>query len=190
MAHEVEIKFLVKNLQQLREKLHAAGFREVTPRTHEMNVLYDFAGNALRGRGELLRLRQYGDQWKLTHKAKGTTAKHKSRVETETTVADGEAVSAIFAALGLRESFRYEKFRSEWASEGGHVVLDETPIGDFAEIEGPAEWIDATARKLGIAERDYITKSYVELFFEWKARTGSAAEEMTFAACAAEKPRT
>jgi len=184
MPNEVEIKFLVPDLEKLRQQLRAAGFGERTPRTHEMNVLYDFPGRPLRGRGELLRIRQYGDAWKLTHKGPGNAGKHKSRVETETTLADGAALERILLALGMEEVFRYEKFRSEWSDGKGEIVLDETPIGNVAEIEGEPAWIDAVAAKLGVAERDYITKSYAVLFDEWKQRTGSAATEMTFAALA------
>ena len=60
--------------------------------------------------------------------------------------------------------------------------MDETPIGNVVEIEGPPHWIDRTARALGVSQRDYITDSYVGLFFAWKARTGNPAEEMTFRA--------
>jgi adenylate cyclase class 2 len=182
VPNEVEIKFIVDDLPALRGKLGQAGFREETPRTHEMNVLYDLPGQLLRGRGELLRIRKYGDKWKLTHKAPGASGKHKSRVETETAVHDGEALERIFGSLGLKESFRYEKFRSEWSDGKGAVVLDETPIGNVAEIEGTPDWIDAVAKKLGVAERDYLTVSYAQMFFDWKQRTGSAAEQMTFAA--------
>ena len=54
----------------------------------------------------------------------------------------------IIEAVGFSPSFRYEKFRSEWADSNGHVVIDETPIGNFGEIEGQAKWIDSTARRL------------------------------------------
>ena len=189
MPHEVEIKFLVSDLAALRAKLRAAEFREVTPRTHEMNVLYDLPGQALRSRGELVRIRKYGDLWTLTHKAPGAAGKHKARVETETELKDGNALERIFQSLGLDEIFRYEKYRSEWSDGQGDVVLDETPIGNVAEIEGPPEWIDAVAVKLGISERDYITKSYAQLFEEWRQRTGSRAKEMTFAAVGSEVTR-
>jgi adenylate cyclase class 2 len=64
------------------------------------------------------------------------------------------------------------------------VVVDETPIGTFAEIEGPADWIDAVARDLGVGIEQYITDTYTGLFFEWKRRTRSNADHMTFAAVA------
>lgn len=179
---EVEIKFIVDDLAALEEKLRAAGFCVVTPRTHEMNVLYDRDGE-LRAQGEVLRLREYGGRWTFTHKSKGSDGRHKQRVEHESEVKDGAAVERILQALGFEASFRYEKFRTEWTDGQGEVVVDETPIGTIAEIEGSPEWIDATAAKLGVSPEQYITKSYAVLFYEWRQRTGSKADEMTFEAC-------
>jgi adenylate cyclase, class 2 len=177
---EIEIKFRVDNLRTLRKKLRRAGFQPVRPRAHEMNTLYDLSGQLLRKRGELLRLRKYGHEWLLTHKAKGKAGRHKTRVETQAKVNDGPKMEAVLLALGYRPSFRYEKFRAEWSDGRGQVVIDETPIGNFGEIEGPARWIDQTARKLGIGRDDYITETYAGLFFAWKYSTRSPANDMTF----------
>ena len=184
---EVEIKFALDDLPAIERKLRALGFRRQTPRTREINTLYDLPGAALRQRGQLLRLRKYGKAWKLTHKAPGEAGRHKSRVETETAVENGERMHGILTALGFVPCFRYEKFRTEWSGGGGHVVLDETPIGNYGEIEGPPRWIDRTARALGIAPSHYITDSYAQLFTDWKTRTGSPAEEMTFEAAGRKK---
>src|SRR5579859_485052 len=181
---EIEIKFRVDGIRHLEEQLKRAGFSCKTLRSHEMNTLYDLPSRALTRRGELLRLRDYGGQWKLTHKAKGKAGRHKSRAETETEVANGAALEAILESLGLRPIFRYEKFRSEWSDGAGEVVLDETPIGNFAEIEGPPKWIDSTAKALRVKRSHYITANYASLFFEWKKAHKSAASEMTFAALA------
>ncbi len=186
---EVEIKFLVEDLLALERKLRAAGFRRKTASTHEMNTLYDLPGNPLRQRGELLRLRQYGDKWKLTHKAKGKAGRHKSRMETETEVRDGKQMDGILRALGFQPNFRYEKFRAEYSDGQGEVVLDQTPIGNVAEIEGKPRWIDRTANALGLDRSQYITKTYAQLFFEWKDRTGSPAQEMTFKSIRAARGR-
>ncbi len=179
---EIEIKFRVVNIRALISRLRRAGFRVVTPRTHEMNTLYDLPGEVLRRRKELLRVRRYGAEWTLTHKAGKKTARHSSRKELETSVGDGKQADAILRALGYAPSFRYEKFRAKWTDGKGQVVVDQTPIGDFCEIEGKPRWIDATARKLGVREADYVTKNYATLFAEWKQRTRSRAKEMTFAA--------
>src|SRR5579864_7113331 len=185
MAREVEIKFRVADLRAVARKLKASRFRLVTNRTHEMNTLYDLPGEVLRRRHELLRIRKYGSEWTLTFKSGTKRGRHSSRVEFETKVEDGNTLDAILRRLGYAPAFRYEKFRAEWMDAKGHVVVDETPIGNFCEIEGPARWIDATAKKLGVNAADYITKNYATLFEEWKRETHSAAREMTFHAVGA-----
>src|SRR6266446_1913605 len=150
MSKEIEVKFRVADLRGLARKLRAAGFRVTTRRSHEMNTLYDLPGEVLRARKELLRLRKYGLVWTLTHKAGKQTERHSSREELETAVTDGKNMDLILRALGYAPSFRYEKFRAEWTDGKGQVVVDETPIANFCEIEGPPRWIDQTARKLGV----------------------------------------
>jgi len=182
MSKEIEIKFRIRDIKALAKELQRAGFRQITPLTHEVNALYDLPGQKLRRRGDLLRLRKYGDAWVLTHKAKGKAGRHKTRVELETGVQNGDQMDAILRALGFEPTFRYEKFRAEWSDGKGHVVLDKTPIGNFGEIEGPSRWIDRTAKALGLRPSDYMTQTYADLFFDWKRRTGSKASEFTFQA--------
>jgi adenylate cyclase, class 2 len=172
----------VNNVRALGHKLRSAGFRVVTPRTHEMNTLYDLPGDVLRARKELLRIRKYGSEWTITHKSQGKKGRHSSRLELETVVGDGKMMDAILRGLGYTPTFRYEKFRAEWADGKGKVVVDETPIGNFCEIEGPSRWIDATAKGLDAMPADYITKNYATLFLDWKQESGSGAVEMTFKA--------
>src|SRR5260370_11405820 len=179
MSKEIEIKFRLGDLRGLARKVRAAGFRVTTRRSHEMNTLYDLPGGVLRARKELLRLRKYGSEWTLTHKSGKKAGRHSSREELETGVEDGRQMDLILRALGYAPSFRYEKFRAEWTDGKGQVVVDETPIGDFCEIEGSPRWIDATANKLGATRADYITKNYATLFADWKQETKSPAEEMT-----------
>lgn len=184
LDREVEIKFLIDDMDILTGRLTEAGLSLIASRTHEFNTLYDQPGAKLRRRGALLRLRKFGEKWTLTYKDKSGPrgGRHKSRREIETPLENGEVAARIFESLGFQPSFRYEKFRSEWSDSTGHVVLDETPIGTYGEIEGPPKWIDATARLLHIAPSQYITLSYAELFAAWKRKTKSKAEEMTFAA--------
>ncbi len=185
-AAEIELKFPVASLSSLERRLRELGFRVVTERTFESNTLYDTPERTLRGRGELLRVRQYGDKAVVTHKRHpeheelGTI--YKVRVETESEVADGAALAEIFTRLGYGPAFRYEKYRSEYDdAEGlGHAVIDETPIGIYAELEGPTGWIDRTLEALGVDPGHCLTQSYGKLFLEWKERTGSGAEHLTF----------
>ncbi|HEX3662994.1 MAG TPA: class IV adenylate cyclase [Acidobacteriaceae bacterium] len=184
MGLEIEVKFRVADPAALRRHLATAGFHEKTPRTFERNVLYDTPDRRLRARTAILRVRKYGERWVVTFKCpppdNDPSARHKSREETETPVQDGEAIGHIFTQLGYQPTFVYEKWRTEFADATGHCVLDETPIGVYAELEGPPEWIDASGHKLGIDPADFITLSYGRLFEQWKKDTASPAENLTF----------
>ena len=206
---EIELKFPIADLDRLQSLLPALGFQLDTPRTFEQNTLYDTPSRTLRVSRQILRVRNYGGVWTVTHKRPEHEAalsgeivapapRYKVRIETETVVEDGPALGAIFEQLGYAPVFRYEKFRTEWSQGTGtiagplfgqervtlparsHLVIDETPIGDFGELEGPPEWIDATLEKLGIDPATCITDSYGRLFLAWKGRTGSVAENLTF----------
>jgi adenylate cyclase, class 2 len=186
MSIETEIKFRVADVAELGQRLHRAGFREETPRTFESNVLYDTPDRKMRTRTEILRIRNYGGKWTVTHKrlpdvGPGEDA-HKHRVETETEVADGAVLAEVFRSIGLVSAFRYEKWRSEWSDGEGHCVMDETPIGNFAELEGSAEWIDRTADRLGVPRSEYLTLSYGRLFEQWCAEHKVSACDLTFEA--------
>ena len=186
VAVETEIKFRVDDLLALAARLESAGFHLDTPRTFESNVLYDTPDRGLRARTEILRIRQYGGKWTLTHKRLPDDGpgedRHKHRVETETQVSDGKALAEVFRSLGLAPAFRYEKWRTEYSDGEGHCVVDETPIGVFAELEGTPQWIDRAAAQLGVPHERYMTLSYGRLFEQWRAEHHSSAEHLTFEA--------
>jgi len=208
---EIELKFPIPDLARFQTSLPALGFHLDTPRTFEQNTLYDTADRSLRLGKQILRLRQYGDLWTLTHKrpadspADGDSTRYKIRIETETHLDDGPALAVVFHHMGYDPVFRYEKFRTEWSYasptiEGPlfsgtlfndsalpsdlaiarHLVIDETPIGNYAELEGPPEWIDRTLEQLGVDPATCLIDSYGKLFLDWKQRTGSDAEHLTF----------
>ncbi len=188
MPIETEIKFSVDDPAALNRLLEAAGFTLQTERAFESNVLYDTLDRAMRARTEILRIRSYNGRWTVTHKRLPDCGpgedRHKHRVETETEVSDGEAMAEVFLSLGLVAAFRYEKWRTEWTDGEGHCVVDETPIGNYAELEGPAAWIDRAAARLGVVPAQYITLSYGRLFDLWRQEHNSDAENLTFAATA------
>jgi adenylate cyclase class 2 len=193
MPVETEIKFRVDDPACLSRHLQAAGFRLKTLRSFESNVLYDTPDRRMRSRTEILRIRSYAGRWVLTHKRLPDSGPgedtHKHRIETETEISDGDALAEVFLSIGLVAAFRYEKWRTEWEDGDGHCVVDETPIGNFAELEGSAAWIDRTAERLGIEPGQYITLSYGRLFDQWRQQHGSPAQDLTFAAIAASNSR-
>jgi adenylate cyclase, class 2 len=190
---EIELKFPVADPEALQTRLPRLGFHLVTPRTYEHNTLFDTPNRDLRARREVLRIRQYGTLCTVTHKRLPDaqdpvdTTRYKIRIETETIVAERAALAEIFRQIGYLPVFIYEKYRTEWSPIGSdsttaaHLVLDETPIGTYAELEGPTDWIDRTVAQLNIDPATCLTDSYGKLFLDWKQRTGSPAEHLTFA---------
>jgi adenylate cyclase class 2 len=179
---ENEIKLRADGVATTRALLRTHGFTITTRRVFEQNLVLDDPRGSLRERGVLLRVRSAGKIVTVTFKSVETPGPHKRREETEFRAGDLDVSIAVFAALGFREVFRYEKYRTEFArdKEPGHATLDETPIGVFMELEGPPRWVDRTAKTLGFARREYITESYGKLYERWREANGQAPKDMRF----------
>ena len=177
---EVEVKIAVPDLAGVSAKLSFLGFEVVSSRKFESNTIWDTRDLSLRASGEIVRLREYGDHKVITYKGPAQPGKHKQREELESGLTSLVPLERIFARLGLTSSFRYEKYRTEF-ERGGTVTLDETPIGNFIELEGEPQWIDQTANELGFPESRYLTGSYATLYADHCAALGVPVEHMIFA---------
>jgi adenylate cyclase class 2 len=174
---ETEIKLAISSAAAARRLLRRAGFRVCRRRVYEDNLVFDTPGGQLRASGKLLRLRRSAGAALLTFKGPASQGKHKSRLELEVSFQDFDVGRQILLGLGYGVVFEYEKYRTEYGrpGSGGTACLDETPIGVFIELEGPPDWIDATAESLGFHEHNYITDSYLGLF---RRRAGEASPRM------------
>jgi adenylate cyclase class 2 len=189
-ARETEVKLPVSNVRKIRSRLKSLGFRVSRPRRFESNRLFDFANLRLRKSRCLLRLRLEEGRALVTFKGAPLSSRvYKVRREVETGVADGRRIEEIFEGLGLEETFRYEKYRTTFARKRDRVrksqplvELDQTPIGDYLELEGPPRWIDIVSRGLGYSCKDYITASYATLYLEYCRLKGCRPGSMTFGA--------
>ena len=184
-APETELKFSIDDIAGFRSAVARLALTLRTERSFESNTLYDTPTRELRNKRQLLRLRHYNGTCLLTHKrvagGRQNDERYKTRIETETRVEDGDALAEVFAQLGYTPAFRYEKFRTEWDDlDGGHVVLDETPIGTWAELEGEPAWIEEMLGRLGIDAERITTESYGAIFLRWREKSGSPAENLTF----------
>lgn len=185
---ETEIKLEVPDLAATRRKIRRLDFRKVTPRHFESNTLYDFRDHRLRTSRCVLRLRRANRQCLLTFKGPpADSLVYKTRVEIETRVEKGEQLHAILEALGLQKAFRYDKYRTVFApsvpvrgARAALLVLDETPVGNYLELEGPEAWIDRTAKQLGYRREQYIAASYAALYRKYCEAQGEVPADMVF----------
>ena len=179
---EIEVKISVISVASARKRIRDAGFHVHVPRVFEVNILWDTADLRLRTQGKLVRLRHAGSHSTLTFKGRSADTRHKVREEVETRVENLHALERVFQEIEMKPVFRYEKYRTEFSVDQapGVVTLDETPIGVFLEIEGPARWIDRTAKQLGFSPDDYITASYGALYLQYCSEHGVQPSDMVF----------
>jgi len=61
------------------------------------------------------------------------------------------------------------------------VMFDETPLGNFVELEGEEEVIARAVELLGVTPACHILESYLALQAEHCRRRGKPLEDMVFA---------
>lgn len=164
---EIEIKLRITEPDRLIAALDKTGARLVRAREFEDNRLYDFPECDLMRRQAMLRLRTVPGGGLLTYKDSPRIEDGaKLRDEIEVRFDAAGPLAAILQAIGMVPQFRYQKYRTTWSRGDLVITLDETPIGTFAELEGPKSAIDAMATELGFQTSEYIADSYRELFFQ------------------------
>jgi adenylate cyclase class 2 len=162
---EIEVKFLVKNINRVEMRLQELGAQLVQRRIFERNLRFDLPDATLRNSFKVLRLRQ-DENAVLTYKGPGKLVDGiREREEWEVTVSDIAVMQKILTSLGYDVMFIYEKFRTTYEKNNAHVMLDETPLGHFVEIEGEnKDSIVSLANQLHLDFSTAISESYLSLF--------------------------
>ena len=185
---ETEIKLRWNGTaQEARALIERRAYGISVPRTLESDQIFDLPSAALRQSDQILRLRKTisSDGTKramVTYKGPAMRDGYKSREEIEFDVSDPDTFTLVLDRLGYRPTFRYEKYRTQLraAGEPGLITIDETPIGVYLELEGPRDWIDSTAARLGLPAAQFLTVSYAGLYREYREEHPEAPADMTF----------
>jgi adenylate cyclase class 2 len=179
---EIEVKFLVDDVQAMQTRLLRAGANKTKDRIFERNVRYDNPWEGLRHKGQLLRLRA-DDGVRLTFKGEAQDAgqsEAKVREELEVSLDDFETTAAILERIGFEPFQVYEKYRETWQLDDVEVGLDELPFGCFVELEGPEAALSPTAEKLGLRWQQRILDNYLLLMAQLQERRKLAFSDLTF----------
>ena len=192
-VREVEIKLRVRDVPRLIAKIRQLG-AACEGRVFEQNMLYDTPESDFRSSGRLLRLRIETPAASRTlppgkrhavvtskspvHAAAGS--RYKEKLERELHVESPQRWPAMLRAVGFRQGFCYEKYRTTFRLGGLHLDLDETPVGAYLELEGSPGAIDRAALALGFSPRDYIRGTYWDVFQAECRRRGRFPKDMRF----------
>ncbi len=182
-GRETEVKFYVRDLPKIEASLIDMRARCIQPRVFETNLRFDLPDGSLRRDGRVLRLRQSSDI-RLTYKGSSENRDGiLTRNEIEFTVGDFESAREFLLGLGYRQTAVYEKYRTTYAIENLHIMLDELPYGSFVEIEGENETdIHKIADRLRLDWEAAIPASYLALFERICTDRGLDPAKLTFAA--------
>jgi adenylate cyclase class 2 len=167
---ETEIKLkLDASVPRTAARLRSLGATLHRPRHFEDNFILEDSGGKLRRAGSLLRVRLTPAAAFLTFKGpRRIVGGTKEREEIEMEIQDGPHLLKILGRSGMKCTFRYQKYRTIYRHASVLITLDETPIGNYMELEGPRGGIARFARRLGFGREDFITETYHGLFVSYR----------------------
>lgn len=170
--YEVEIKFKVKNKEEVYAKIESLNCKfsklDQCDKIYVKEGINDF--NIPAGEN-VLRIRKQNDVSYITLKQR------LNHLEYETKVEDPTVLSDIFVALGYHKLVEVDKYREETTINGFNVTIDEVKdLGTFVEIEkltknseeieSIKEEIFAFASSLSLSKEDVETKKYDTMMLE------------------------
>jgi len=179
-SQETEVKIYIPDLHTLEQHLQSAGAYLAQERVHERNMRYDTENSSLTQRNVVLRLRE-DVHVTLTYKSGGAIERGiVTREELEVQVSDFNTMEAILGKFGFEQYMYYEKFRTIYEFHDTAVMLDELPFGNFVEVEGTPDQIEAVLDKLGLQDAKRHEDSYAKLFDFVKHHLELTFRDLTF----------
>ncbi len=178
MSYEVELKFPVADVAELRWRIEELGARAGPP-IAQSDRYFAHPSRDFKQTNEALRVRSLGDRCVVTYKGPVLDREVKTRREIElpigTTAAEGNEFAEMLVLLGFREVRRVEKvrvpFHLDWNGVSMELALDEVAgLGLFVEIETLADDSNRDVRRdavLALAARLGLTtperRSYLSM---------------------------
>jgi adenylate cyclase, class 2 len=181
VSTETEVKIKIGDPAYFCGRLEALNPVRLSARHFEDNRLLDFPNKSLHRNQHLVRIRTIEGRGILTYKGPPRPdGMFKTRVELETGLENADLALQIFEQIGMKVYFQYQKYRQEFEIDGVYVVVDETPIGNYVELEGAKEAIRSLAHKLGFEESQFVSLSYYTLYLEHCRNIGTTPHFMVF----------
>lgn len=177
---EIEVKGVVADPAALRERLLAAGAREVY-RGALFDARYDLPSRELLAKDHVLRLRVYEDaagrravlDWKGPT---GYDTGYKVREEISTPCGDGVAMAELLARMGYVVIREIDREIEIFEVQGTTCRIERYPRMDvLLEIEGEPEAIEAVITLVGMTRAEFTSERLPEFILRYEARTGERA---------------
>jgi adenylate cyclase class 2 len=150
MQTEIEGKFRIESIEEIRAKLEAAGAVCEKPMRLMRRALIEEPHH--KAENSFLRVRDEGDKVTLTYKRRESDSVDGMQ-EVEVEVSDFDKTLELFTAAGWQYSTFQESKRETWHLNDAEVVIDEWPwLAPYIEIEAASEeTVRAVANTLGVS---------------------------------------
>jgi adenylate cyclase class 2 len=173
---EVEVKAIVKDFEEVRNKLTQIGAVKIKTE-HQSDIYYNAPHKDFGETDEALRIREIPEKGKkrviLTYKGAKLDNISKTRKEIEVDVSDSKNTSLILENLNFRRAASVKKNRDIYHIKEFIITLDTVQdVGTYVEIETEANEDEDTSesiqkiydiyKQLGI-EEGFERRSYLEL---------------------------
>lgn len=167
MADEIELKFEIKDYQELIQKL--LKLAKLHSSAYERTIMYD-ENKKLFEKDARLRLRRKIDlktnqeETEISYKKPKTREGIKIEEEYETSVSNFDEIENILANIGFTKVSSYERIRDTFKKDSMKITIDSFPFGDYLEVEGEMQEIQEIAQELGFDMEKNITKSCDDIY--------------------------
>jgi adenylate cyclase, class 2 len=175
LTYEVELKFPVKDMGDIKERLRRLKAlyidRQIQEDIYFNGIIRDFKQT-----DEALRIRKtdINDWCELTYKGPKFDKQSKTREEIQVDIKNFDALKDILEKLGYNRSIKVRKIRENWQHEGYNIALDEVDsLGLFLELEmvdieeghvaAKVNELKAFAIQLGIDPEMQIREGYLDM---------------------------
>jgi len=166
MQKEIEVKFKIDNIDDVKKQLITLGASIEKP---YQQTTHGFFSNDSIEKGIFPRIRDERDDIVLTVKVKPKEeSNYFERMEYSMKIKSVKEGEDILKALGFDDVRVFEKTRQECEFLNTKITLDKLYFGDFIEIEGEKEDIENVISKLGLENKERITKAYLALEDDYK----------------------
>ncbi len=157
--HEVEVKILNVDRNQLEAKLRSLGAeKEFDGEIHAL--FFDFPDQSIASSQGMLRLRKIGDRTQLTFKNAISSDETKIRDEHEVDVSNFDTARSILQSMGLSVWLEMRKHRTTYSLADAHFEFDKHHdqyafVPEFLEIEATeSDTVYKYAQMLGFEKDD------------------------------------
>ncbi len=175
MPTETEVKIRIDAVEPIKQKLLEMKAELYKKRAVQTDSY--FGNKTMKKKGQTLKIR---DNALLIYKGPSQKKNNiRSNEEIEIMVDNAAYLKQLLEQLGYLQYWKKERYRESYLVNMTQICIDETPIGNFIEIEGKKENIIDIAKQLGFSQKKFIADSYGKLWKEF-AKKNKRNGDMVF----------